>query len=84
MQAQFLKNKEYIKEIKDEDSARELNDYWKDDSTYYPQPDSISFQDKSSVKNWNSDRKPFVSQDHRDVQHIRHGSVQAFYRDNKK
>ena len=80
---QYLTNKNYNKEFWEEESANELNEYWKDDSTYYPQPDSISFQDKHSVRNWNSDRKPPILQEQREIQHLRHGSVQSLYRDDR-
>lgn len=46
-----------LKEVDEEESARELENYCKDQSTIHNQPDSMSFQDRYSTGHWSSAKK---------------------------
>ena len=65
-----------------EEESQELQEYCKDDSTFNPNHELVSFQDKQSTGNWSSVKKQQFEPPKRRVEHHpqNSGSMQSFYK----
>lgn len=73
-------SKALIKEVDEEETSRELEEYCKDDSNFKRQPDSMSFQDRNSTGHWSTAKKPELGQGQPEMSNPGRDSAQSFYR----